>query len=345
MQFFVKFNNNINYRNIKFDVLEYSHHRFGGPNSMKMTALADIRSELDTFYRMLGMSIELYDFQNILIWEGYIDSLRFPISNNVSHEIKLDNVANKIAVIYNQVIPGESGSTKTITSWEEDSISQERYGIIERIDSKGNITSIEAIQYAKNILRDNKNPITKKIFSLSDFAKSYELNIEINCSGHWKKLSRNYYANADGFSVDTITQLQTILLTSSYVSNVRTTIPTSGIEGISDKQSTTTILHDVEELLSLDTNVEKQILLTKFINHDTILIDYNEISPTTKIQRSDGKITTFSNALLSDHFPIIEWLQLKELVGVLDNDETYVFVKECSYNVETQKRTLKLLGD
>lgn len=119
----------------------------GGPKQAKLRARGR-QMDLAGWQDRLGNGLEIYNGQGELIWWGYLNrvsqrrgAMRFSAS--------LSEMANRVAVRYEVMEPGEVFPTHLQTNWADDLLSQARYGIKERVIEKGKLGKTPA-----NTVRD-----------------------------------------------------------------------------------------------------------------------------------------------------------------------------------------------
>lgn len=195
-------------------VTAYSHEISvdGGFKTAKMSFAAD-PTEIDFWMdEALAMDVKVYSPYLDLVWEGYIDSVS-STSGTASGSIgPLREIANRVVVMYSPVIdpthdPPIVGSEQE-TPAVEDTDSQARYGIWEKILSAGQALA-EAVEEARDTyLRERAYPETSDRKFTTSLAPG---SITLECEGYDAWLSAYPYNDATALTQQVSAKVKAVL--------------------------------------------------------------------------------------------------------------------------------------
>jgi len=154
----------------------------------------------------LGRHIVVYGPDGIVVWEGFVDQIEFVMGNHTMTTGPLMEMANRVSVEYTPYIditvdPATTGEA-TVTVIVEDTDSQAKYGIIEKMFSSGTLIddstvggggANEAEQIRDAYLADLKDPQINHEHSPG--GSSDELSIKLSCRGYFAWLENYIYDN------------------------------------------------------------------------------------------------------------------------------------------------------
>ncbi len=182
--------------NLSYTLAQVTHQispiwtAYGGYWSMSLSWNAK-PSEIDEWLDAgIGRHVELYAPTTVKIWEGFVSSVSANIGSlTVTRGPLLDTIANKIRVAFSTVDTSTSPPTvgiRDFTDWAEDTNSQARYGIIERVISVGGASASNADDIRDLALNEMAEPVTDEVDNLGAAADP-TLNIEVLGYYHWLK--------------------------------------------------------------------------------------------------------------------------------------------------------------
>jgi hypothetical protein len=176
-------------------VKRYSWDVYGGPRELEAVIEFPGGTNLSTLWTLvdfLRYGVELYDYRGDCVWWGFLDKVTINDGYR-SFGIALDNMFNRVKCTFELLALGATSGLRMDTTWEEDTISSDLYGVKEKVYSMTSY-SIDAA-YAD---RDARLEAAKYPVAVTELAAMAETNVtvELLCSGWWKIMSWIYYENA-----------------------------------------------------------------------------------------------------------------------------------------------------
>jgi len=175
----------------------YSHdiRAVGGYWSARIGLSDDLDVLEDWIEDGLGRDILVHDEALDIVWEGFVNKISLS-AGELAYEIgPLLDIGNRVKVVYssidNSVEPPILG-TRTATAQADDSASQARYGIIEKILSSGGSTATQAEQNRDTWLAENAWPAVSIDLNLGQGSGQ---SMTLDCLGYWHMLGAYTYAN------------------------------------------------------------------------------------------------------------------------------------------------------
>lgn len=151
----------------------------------------------------LGRHVEVYSPNTDLIWEGFVNVMRLNVGGSTIERGPLMDIANRVSVMYTPIIdpttdPPSLG-TKTETTIANNTASQTKYGILERVLSSGNLLDdgvTNDAEYVRDLfLAENKEARNSNEISLAP-GGSGDVTLTLDCRGYFDWL--NAYVYNDG---------------------------------------------------------------------------------------------------------------------------------------------------
>lgn len=102
----------------------------------------------------LGQHIEVYDQSTVKIWEGYVDNITVNLGTLSFSRGPLAEIGNRITALYTDF----TTSQPAVTTAQNDTISQERYGIWHKVVSVGSVSATTANSIRNTYLQESKWP-------------------------------------------------------------------------------------------------------------------------------------------------------------------------------------------
>lgn len=205
--------------NLMRRIQTYSHelNNEWGYKSIGIT-LAGPQWYLDEWYENgLGRHIEVYNAAGETIITGFVNQVSLTASTLQASRGPLLDLCNRASVVYTPIIdvsvaPPITGAEKSTVIAENDQ-SQERYGIIEKVLSGGQLlddgTTDEAEDYRDRYLDENKEPSTSdKGISLGNTGQPA---IQLEIIGYKAWLDLFIYASVATGTVTVSSKLQTVI--------------------------------------------------------------------------------------------------------------------------------------
>lgn len=193
----------------------YSHEvrSIGGYFSARITISASKKKVEDWIDYGLGRHIVVYSPSLVVIWEGFVNSIKASLGPLEFTIGPLLDIKNRVAVTYStvdtSVTPPAIGARVT-TSTANNTTSQARYGIIGANHSTDGDTATGAAQLRDMLVNDPNRayPPTSRDSNLSGGGAS----VELECAGYWHWLNVYNYANTAGAGdVNLSTKIQSVL--------------------------------------------------------------------------------------------------------------------------------------
>jgi hypothetical protein len=162
-------------------------HDLLGPLETVVSATGDILARRELF-SWLGTPLELYAALPEACWWGRIQKVRVR-QDGIMYEADLGRVYNKIAVAFSAITPGTTESRRETTSWAQDLLSQNYYGILERLLEQLDSTTAAAEALRDSLLAADQSVAWPWIDPTPD---SGPAGAELVCRGDWDMLGRRY---------------------------------------------------------------------------------------------------------------------------------------------------------
>jgi hypothetical protein len=142
----------------------------------------------------LGRHIECYSPSSTLIWEGFVNKISANIGPLAITRGPLFDIGNRVSVIYSPILDATTDppivGSETTTIITEDTNSQNKYGIIEKVLSGGTRFQDDAEQVRDTYLAETSEPETGKDFSSG--GQGFP-SITVECEGYYKWLDAYAY--------------------------------------------------------------------------------------------------------------------------------------------------------
>ena len=136
----------------------------------------------------IGRHVTVKDGFLDTVFQGFVDSLEVIAGGLTVKRGPLMGIGNRVSVVYaeldNTVNPPTVGD-RTVTTIEQDEDSQQKYGIVEKVVSAGQISTAEANQLRDAYLEENKLPETSQ--GINSMGSGPGITIRMDCLGygHW----------------------------------------------------------------------------------------------------------------------------------------------------------------
>lgn len=148
---------------VVYEVNEYSHHAVGGPEeaSISIRGTAELLVDLT---KRLGYWVTIFDDAANPVWWGFLFSAEIRFGERRVNA-SLGRMANKIAVAYSKLNPGQATSSeRTVTGWATDDFSIARYGTKEQLITKADLTQ-EAAEAARDLALEKQRLPRREVTS------------------------------------------------------------------------------------------------------------------------------------------------------------------------------------
>lgn len=165
----------------------------GGPIDCSITAFGSINKLFD-LAELLRCPVTIYDRFGDWLWWGFVDTVQIRV-DAMEVGITLSNMANKVAVEYNVVVPGEATVGEAyLTDWAQNDKSVATYGTREIIASLADTTQQAAEAFRDTLLASRGFPLPAWYMSGAQGSMSATLL----CKGWWSTLDWLFYENTTG---------------------------------------------------------------------------------------------------------------------------------------------------
>ena len=137
-----------------------------------------------------------YNPEGQTVFEGFVNALTLNLAGLTKTVGPVLNISNQVRLVFSYV--DSSGDTSIVglrlsTDWAEDLVSQERWGIIQRILSSGGATPEDADSLRDDYLRENAQPETDEQQSFG--GNTSEPTLDLQILGYVHRL-QNYVYNS-----------------------------------------------------------------------------------------------------------------------------------------------------
>lgn len=135
----------------------------------------------ESFQKDLGRFVELYDSEG-KFFEGFINVIILTLGTLTATRGPLLAIANRIQVLYSTIDTSTAEPTlgiRTATAEVNDTFSQDRYGIHQKIFSVGGATATAAEQIRDGNLEELQTPETSQLLTIGSAQGKIEVTLEI----------------------------------------------------------------------------------------------------------------------------------------------------------------------
>jgi hypothetical protein len=180
-------------------VNEYSHHAVGGPESASIS-IRGLPDDLADMTNRLRYKVNIRNEDGLLVWWGYLFGAEIRFGERQIN-VSLGRVANRVAVAYAKLDPGqETSSVRETTSFAQDAFSIMRYGTKERLISYSDATLEVAEAVRDQALA--KYSLPRREVS-SGISEGGSLSGLLKCKGWFNTLGWELYSQASGLEAYT----------------------------------------------------------------------------------------------------------------------------------------------
>jgi len=200
------------------DITSYAHElrREGGYYSATIKMNMNEENINEWIQNGLGRHIEVYNLSGIVVWEGFVNDIDVKTGEDTFGIGPLLDVANRVSVTYSTIDystdPPTMG-TRVTTAVANNTTSQARYGIWEKVVGINGATDTDATQLRNMYVNDPTRcyPATTGELALNG---SGTFTITLSLLGYWSFLSAYYYANASTAAANLSTKITNIITAS-----------------------------------------------------------------------------------------------------------------------------------
>jgi hypothetical protein len=227
----------------------------------------------------LGRHIQAHAPDNRVIWEGFVDQVSVTVGGVTTSKGPLINIANRVSVMYTPIIDNDVDPPVTGTPTEtiivEDTDSQEKYGVWEKVVSTGNVLDADAEFLRDLYLVENAYPDGNCTIALGQ--DSGTMNITVSCRGYIDWFGYAYNQTTTFVSITVTEKLEAVIdadpnnLFSSTASS--TTIDNNMVLAVSGEDQNRTAKTIIDELVSYGGGSDDRWLFGVYENR---LIHFNQ---------------------------------------------------------------------
>jgi len=181
------------------DVDSYTHAvtATGGYSSASFTLKSSIATIEDWIEKGLARHIVVNDEAGQIVWEGFVNQVSVTQGYLRLTVGPLVDIANRVWSVYAPpdvtVNPPRAGA-RTVTAAVQDTVSQAKYGVIEKVLSSGTVETTVAEQIQDTYLAENAAPKTSQ-----EIGDPSGPTVQIDCAGYYTWLDLVYYEDTDPY--------------------------------------------------------------------------------------------------------------------------------------------------
>lgn len=170
-------------------VTSYTHTiaAFGGFESAEIVVNMSRQQTEEFFNEGLGTDIRVYDETLSLVWEGFVNEIEIVYGPLTKTRGPLTSVGNRVYAVYAPIDATTAPPTigaRTITVAADNTFSQDKYGIWEKVLSVGQRLAAEATNERDTYLKEHANPETSENLALGSGGTNMP-KITLRCKGYY----------------------------------------------------------------------------------------------------------------------------------------------------------------
>jgi len=146
----------------------------------------------------LGRHVEIHNPALVKIWEGFVNSYSASVGPLAVTGGPLLDIGNRVSVVYSPILDATADppivGVRQPTVIAEDSDSQDRYGIIEKVLSGGTCFDTDAERYRDTFLVENALPVTGERLAVG---RGQAPTVTLECLGYAEWLRAYVYNDAN----------------------------------------------------------------------------------------------------------------------------------------------------
>lgn len=172
--------------NVAKSVNSYSHEisADGGYINCRFTVGANL-DDAEDWYLGIGRHIEVYNESLVKIWEGFVNKIDLSLGTFSTKRGPLMDVGNRVCISYQTVTYNTNppiGGDRIISPVVNDTVSQAKYGIIEKALAGGTGTTTEEEQIRDTYLVEFSDPPIGQEIAAGN--ESSTITVSIECLGY-----------------------------------------------------------------------------------------------------------------------------------------------------------------
>jgi hypothetical protein len=324
-------------------VKRYSWDVYGGPRELEASIEFPGGSNFSTLWALiqyLRSPVELFDWRGVPVWWGFLDKIT--INDGVrSFGIALDNMFNRVKATYELLVVGDATGLRADTTWYEDTISSDLYGVKEKVYSMTSYSIAAAEQDAQTRLEATKYPVAiAELAAVADRA----ITVELLFSGWWKIINWLYYSETDVTYSTIAEQLVTMAEMSEFVEDANV-VPDATTLVPDFRQGDELLLDEILKLMEAGTDNGRRILGTVDRYRRVFFTEEPEKHPSNFavyqyfLDTKNRLTTAFGGLVEPTECRVGVWAHLRgyELVNGFEaiTSPSPVFIERATYEVET----------
>lgn len=196
-------------------VASYEHtlSAYGGYMSATIKLNGNLNFCEDWYAEGLGRHVVVRDEAQKVVFEGFVNAVKVTLGALTATRGPLMQIANRVQVIYSgmetSVAPPIIGNRRRL-GVSNDTNSQAKYGIIQRIISAGSLSITDAAALQATYLAENKDPVSNETLSFGSTATQPQVELEVLGYINW--LDLYVYNNLNSSTVTASAKVQAILV-------------------------------------------------------------------------------------------------------------------------------------
>jgi hypothetical protein len=316
---------------VMFEPVRYSWNALGGPEMAEIRAVGS-QFAVWSLCDWLRAPIEIIDERGTAVWWGYVAEVTVG-TGAVELGLSLENMANRVAVRYQNIV---SGSPVTITTdWLEDEDSVAEFGNFEYLANMTSGSAEAAIGLQERILNEMRYPISV----IRHTSHTAELTATIRCRGWWSSLAWQYYANENPATATTTAQIAAILAAKAQFITGSDILVTGDISLSQYQDGSGTCTKIIEDLLAIGLASGTRLQATVTRDREVRLTE--ESLEDQLFLQADGMIRNlYNNPLLQHTCPVGQWCLLRDVIQptidvVRMTNPTRFFVQRSEFTAES----------
>lgn len=200
-------------------MIGYSHKisAVGGFDTATISLAANLNTVETWLEQGIGRHVEVYSENNVLVWEGFVDSIDVQAAGLSLTRGPMMDVSNRVSVMYTPILdattdPAIMGAT-TETTIQDDEESHGKYGILETVLNGGNMlddgTTNDAESVRDVFLAENSEPKTASSLAIGNAGA---VALTLNCKGYFYYMEKYVYNDGTyNYSVTCTAKIENVL--------------------------------------------------------------------------------------------------------------------------------------
>lgn len=317
-------------------ILDYTHesHALGGYWSARIRIDAQAINVDDWYERGLGRRIVTYSPEGIVVWEGFVNTVRLNLGRRSKTIGPVMDIANVVVALYSDVTTSIQAETVAVN----DTTSQNRYSVLKRVLSAGLVSSTMAAQYADTHLAEQAQPDT------SEETSDEPASLVLDCLGYVHMLKRQYYTNISTGTQNLSVKLAAVLNadpnTTPVFSSANAQIEANTIQVQVNDDNNRTSWNVIKSLVALGTSAEARCLFGVYAGR---MVQYRsvvqQVDYLQSIRDTSQQVQTAGGASVAPWYVLPgKWVKATDfLVGRvadtadLRNDPRFTFIEAVKY--------------